>query len=231
MRIARRFIFAGIVSLSLGLAVRAHDLGTTPITWNREISRIFYDRCVSCHHAGGSSFSLMNFQDAQPHAVGIKTSVLSRKMPPWGAVKGFGDFRNDQGLTQEQIELIVDWVESDTPKGNNPNVLPKKPNFSKTGVFQVPKDAITITGDRKLDRALTLGGIFPEGVRSGASSKITAILPDGRILPLLWLYEYEDRYQHPFFYRTPIDLPAGTLITGLPLGDRISFLPVRKKKS
>ena len=27
-------------------------------------------------------------------------------MPPWGAVKGFGEFRNDQGLTAEQLELI-----------------------------------------------------------------------------------------------------------------------------
>jgi hypothetical protein len=28
-------------------------------------------------------------------------------MPPWGAVKGFGQFRNDQSFSQEQIELIT----------------------------------------------------------------------------------------------------------------------------
>ncbi len=38
-------------------------------------------------------------------------------MPPWGAVKGFGNFRNEQGLTQEQISLIADWVEGGVTQG------------------------------------------------------------------------------------------------------------------
>ncbi len=44
-------------------------------------------------------------------------------MPPWGAVKGFGDFRDDQALTPEQIELIGDWVEGGAPEGE-PKDLP-----------------------------------------------------------------------------------------------------------
>ena len=61
----------------------------------------------------------MTYQDAQPRAVAIKDAVMARTMPPWGAVKGFGEFRNDQALTQEQIELISDWVEGGMTKGNN----------------------------------------------------------------------------------------------------------------
>ena len=41
-----------------------------------------------------------------------KEAVLARRMPPWGAVKGFGDFRNDQGLSQAELDLITDWVDS-----------------------------------------------------------------------------------------------------------------------
>ena len=59
----------------------------------------------------------MTYQEAQPQASAIKDAVLSRRMPPWGAVKGFGNFRNDQGLTQQQIELIADWVEGGTTQG------------------------------------------------------------------------------------------------------------------
>ena len=81
----------------------AHERGTTPITWNREISRLMYDKCASCHRPDGTAFSLMTYQDVQPRLVEIKEAVLSRRMPPWGAVKGFGDFRNDQSLTQEQL--------------------------------------------------------------------------------------------------------------------------------
>ena len=48
-------------------------------------------------------------------------------MPPWGAVKGFGAFRDDQSLTPEQLELIVDWEEGGAPEGE-PKDLP--PPFS-----------------------------------------------------------------------------------------------------
>ena len=99
--------------------LRAHDPSAAPITWNREISRIVFEKCASCHRDGGTAFSLMTFQDAQPHASAMKDSVLARRMPPWGAVKGFGAFKNEQGLTQEQISLIADWVEGGVTRGNN----------------------------------------------------------------------------------------------------------------
>ena len=91
----RRLIVAAALALVVCAHLRAHDVSSTPITWNREISRIFYDRCASCHRPNGTSFSLMTYPDVQPRAVAIRDAVLSRRMPPWGAVKGFGDFRND----------------------------------------------------------------------------------------------------------------------------------------
>ena len=103
-------VVAGLFVILLCAAVQAHDFGAS-ITWNKEISRLVYDRCASCHREGGTSFSLMTYPDAQPHATAIKDAVLARRMPPWGAVKGFGDFRNDRGLTQEQVELFASWVE------------------------------------------------------------------------------------------------------------------------
>jgi len=41
------------------------------------------------------SFSMLTYAEARPWAVAIKDEVLSRRMPPWGAVKGFGEFRDD----------------------------------------------------------------------------------------------------------------------------------------
>ena len=46
-------------------------------------------------------------------------------MPPWGAVKGFGDFRNDQALTPEQLELIMSWSTGGSPEGEAKD-LPSK---------------------------------------------------------------------------------------------------------
>jgi hypothetical protein len=218
------FIFVFLIGFSTGSI--GHNVGDA-ITWNREISRVIYQRCASCHHEGGTSFSLMKYRDAQPRAVEIKESVLSRRMPPWGAIKGFGDFRDDQGLSQAELELITDWVDSDTPKGNNPNVLPKEPKFDNPDAFTLPKNGISVSGDLTLDRRLTLDGLFPLRVSRGTSAKIVAVLPDGEIKPLLWLYEYEDAYQHPFLFRRPVGLPVGTVIHGVPKDARMILIPIK----
>lgn len=209
----RRAIAAAVLALTMCAAVRAHDVSTTPITWNREISRIFYDRCASCHRPGGTSFSLMTYQDVQPRAVAIRDAVLARRMPPWGAVKGFGDFRNDQALTAEQIELITDWVQDDTPKGNNPRLLPPLPKFAVAAPFTPPSDAIHITGTLTVKSPLVLDGLLPDQAIDGM--RITAVHPDGSVEPLLWLYGYKDAYRHPFLLRKPLALEAGTIIHGV----------------
>jgi len=223
-----------VIAVGFTLAVcgelRAHDPSAVPITWTREVSRIVYDRCASCHRDGGTSFSLMTYQDAQPRASAMKDAVLSRRMPPWGAVKGFGHFRNDQGLTQEQIALLADWVEGGIAKGNNPNALPPPPKFVKPPRFDVPTNAIAVSGDVKLDRAVALDGVLPAHVPHGASIQVVAALPDGGVEPLIWLYEYDESHRHPFLFRKRLDLPAGTVIRGVPTDARILLIPVHAER-
>lgn len=212
-----------ITTLMFFTTLDAHNFGTNPPTWNREISRLIYDRCASCHRPEGTAFSLMTYQDAQPRAVAIKDAVMARTMPPWGAVKGFGEFRNDQGLTQEQIELVSDWVEGGMTKGNNPNVKPQPPKFD-TPVAAAPTGGVVATGDFTLPKALTIDGIVPVRVPDRKSMQIVAALPDGRVEPLVWLYEYRNSFKHPFLFRRPLALPAGTVIRGLPPAASVKLL-------
>jgi hypothetical protein len=212
-----------LLFLVRGDEFEAHNVGNA-ILWNREISRIFYQRCVSCHRDDGTAFSLTDYRDVQPHVASIKDAVLSRRMPPWGAVKGFGDFKNDQGLSLEEIELITDWVDSDAPRGNNPNSLPAVPKFQKPATFKLPKNAIEVRGSFSVKSGLRLDGLFAERVPTGGSIKIMAVLPDGYIEPLLWLYEYDPQVPHPFLFRKPLNLPAGTKIEGIPSNARVFLL-------
>ena len=71
---------------------------------------------------------MLTYLDVQPRANEIKDAVLSRRMPPWGAIKGFGSFRNDQSLSQEQIETLTRWVDGGIRRGNNPQMLPNAPD-------------------------------------------------------------------------------------------------------
>jgi len=220
----KRALLAAGLAFGVAVHARAHDVSTTPITWNREISRIFYDRCISCHRPEGTSFSLVTYPDVQPRAVEIRDAVLSRRMPPWGAVKGFGDFRNDQALTAEQIELITDWVQDDTPKGNNARMLPPMPKFGPSEtVTTAPADAVRVGDTITLKSSMRLDGLLPERAAGGA--RIVAVRPDGTVEPLVWLYGYSDKYRHVFLLRKPLALPAGTIIRGVKPPDSVLLLP------
>ena len=50
-------------------------------------------------------------------------------MPPWHADPRFGEFRNARGLTQEQIDTVVAWVDGGAPKGDDAD-LPELPAFA-----------------------------------------------------------------------------------------------------
>jgi hypothetical protein len=214
--------FLAVFNVVAGL-LNAHDIITTPITFDREIARILYSRCASCHHEGGSAFSLMTYSQARPWAVAIKEEVLTRRMPPWGAIKGFGDFRDDQALTPEQLELITNWVEGGAPEGIEKD-LPPVPKWDHSHPAQVPQIGV-ISGPYTLKHDVKLGGLLPMAVPANASLRITASFPDGRIEPLLWLQNYKPQFGHPFFFRTPLALPAGTVISGVPPAAKIALLP------
>ena len=132
--------FRRILALALlaGAVNQAHEVITTKLTWSREISRIFYRRCIGCHREGSSAFSLTSYEQARPWAQAIKEEVLSRRMPPWFAVKGFGEFKDDAGLSQEEIATIAAWVEGGAPRGDE-KLLPELPDFSKQLGQQLPE--------------------------------------------------------------------------------------------
>jgi hypothetical protein len=206
--------FLAIVGVCI--SVSAHDVFSTKITWSREISRILDKRCASCHREGGSSFALTTFEQARPWAKAIKEEVLERRMPPFGAVKGFGDLADDQALTQEEIHLIADWVEGGSPEGD-PALLERDPHFgphpsheSKTGA------QLVVHGSLTLKQPITIAAIRPKDLKQGGSVKVVADRLEGSIEPLLWVYNYKPEFDRDYYLRTPLRLPAGAKIETYP---------------
>src|ERR1035441_5828009 len=140
-----------------------HDIITTKVTFNREIIRLLNAHCISCHREGGKAFSLATYKEARPWAKAIGEEVLERRMPPWGAVKGFGDFRNDQALTPEQLELITSWVGGGVPEGEAKD-LASDPKFDQQPP-QVPSHGvIAVSGEFQLRKDFSLDGLVPKTV-------------------------------------------------------------------
>ena len=57
--------------------------------------------------------------------------------------------------------------------------------------------------------------------------QIVAARPNGDVEPLIWLYQFEDGFRHPFFFRKPLELPSQTVIHGVATGATIFLIPAR----
>jgi hypothetical protein len=224
--------FASSIAIALfvvgaALMLSAHDVISTKITWSREISRIVYKRCASCHHDGGSAFSLMTYQVARPWAKAIKEEVLERRMPPYAAVKGFGDLRNDKALTQEELHLIADWVEGGSPEGE-PTLMPKPPDFTSPPdpADKLVKNSaeVVVDGSLTLDHPAVFVAARAKSMNEGASVKAVAQLPDGIIEQLIWIYDFKPKFDQTYYFAKPLKFPAGTKIETFPTGPSIALL-------
>ena len=202
-------IGCGIVAMLA--AVHAHD-PVTRVTWNADISRIVQARCVACHTADGRGpMSLVSYEDARPWARAIKEEVLTRRMPKWHAVRGYGDFRNDPSLSPFEIALIVAWADGGAPRGTAGGPSPE--NAPNQGTAKrIPPAAATLTlpcGEQALPEG-TLIGVQPETAEDG-SVGMAVRLPDGRREIVGWIRDFDPDFATTYWLRTPLALPAGSV--------------------
>lgn len=204
--------FALIFAMSFGV-LQAHDIITTKITFSKEISRLINKRCATCHRDGGSAFSLMTYAEARPWAKAIKEEVLERRMPPWEAIKGFGEFRDDRGLTGEEMETIAAWVEGGAPEGE-PKYLPPSPRLADWQDPVAPKGTteVALSDGGKLPASSQVVAIRAKSLKPGASAQVVAVRPDSSVEPLIWIYNFNPTFARTYYYASPLSLPAGTRI-------------------
>ena len=201
------------------ISLTAHEIITTKLTWTEHISRIFQRRCVGCHQPDGiAPFPFTTYEQVRPWAKAIKYEVLNRRMPPWDAVKGFGAFRNDMGLSQEEIAVISSWVEGGAPEGESLYLPEGQISGKPYREEPTPPDtkAVQIRGVTVVRDAIKAIGLFPGALDEAASLEITARKPDGSVTPLLWLRDYHPRWKRTYYFREAIDLPPGTRVEVYP---------------
>ena len=221
----RRWVLMVVAFLGSGLWLGAHTFYTTKITWSRDVSRIIYNHCASCHHPGGSSFSLMTYKEARPWAESIKHQVLERRMPPWNAVKGFGEFANDHGLTQEDLEIVGQWVEGGCPEGD-PAYMPPAPDFSATAPLVKSEfvNGMKVAGTTVMKHRGEIVAVVPNVVPETGVLQVIAIKPGGTIEPLIWIEKFNPGYNQVYYFREPLHFPAGTRIEVSPRSGNVSLL-------
>jgi len=114
---------------SLWLALLAAATTLVPIlataqgelTWAEDVMPIFQEKCQECHRPDSiAPMSLLTYEQVRPFAPVIKYRVENRVMPPWhlNPQVGIQEFVDDRGLTQEQRQTIIDWVDQGAPQGD-----------------------------------------------------------------------------------------------------------------
>src|SRR3954465_13405206 len=81
------------------------------VTFYQDVAPIVWKNCTGCHRKGESGpFELIAYEQVKKHAAQMAKVTASRFMPPWLPEKGFGEFADERRLSDEQIEVISQWV-------------------------------------------------------------------------------------------------------------------------
>ncbi len=116
-----------LVLTAVGLVGIAGVVDGQEITYASDVAPIIQQNCQVCHRPGAiGPMSLLTYEVAKTYAPLIKMKVESRMMPPWQIDPSIGiqEFKNDISLTDEEIQTIVQWVDSGAPLGEPADMPP-----------------------------------------------------------------------------------------------------------
>ena len=187
----------------------AHDRISTKVTWDREIAPIVQARCVSCHRDGGRApMPLTTYEQARPWAKAIKEEVLTRRMPKWHVVRGYGDFANDPSLSPFEIALLASWADGGAPK-TLPKAQPVVPTTRREMTRDVKTRDVTVACASRALPPGRLAGLAP-ALPAGGSLRLTLARPDGSEEPLIWVKNFDPAFAETYWLRRPVDVSRGT---------------------
>ncbi|MGH9660932.1 MAG: ascorbate-dependent monooxygenase [Bryobacteraceae bacterium] len=133
---------------TLLVALSAAALAAAP-TYSREVSRIIQKNCEGCHRPGQiGPFALTSYDEARAFASEIKKATQARRMPPWHALPGYGDFKNERRLSDSDLDTLARWVDAGAPQGD-PKDLPAAVKYSDD--WALGKPDLVITPDVSFD--------------------------------------------------------------------------------
>lgn len=77
----------------------------------KDVAQIFYNKCSSCHHAGGGApFTIMSYNDASSWTPQIEYALSNNIMPPWSPDTTYTRFMHERAISQTDKNKILDWI-------------------------------------------------------------------------------------------------------------------------
>jgi len=125
--------FAGFMSLQTDQKATAVKVETPDkVTYAEHVAPIINKHCISCHRPGEvAPFSLVGFDAAKKQHTMIASAADAKRMPPWKAVEGYGDFKGENRLSAQEIAILKKWSIQNAVRGDAKKE-PPTPVFPKT---------------------------------------------------------------------------------------------------
>ena len=131
MRAAKTAAVLCAAALAAGVTATGAEAAEGVPTFAGDVAPILYDNCVACHRPNHlAPMPLITYDDVRPWARAVKTKVVAREMPPWGADSGVRAYKNDASLSQDEIDVIAAWADGGAPRGDDAD-LPDVPEFAE----------------------------------------------------------------------------------------------------
>jgi hypothetical protein len=188
------------------------------ITYSKDVAPILNKNCVVCHRPNDvAPMSLMTYDEVLPFGRMIRESVSQRKMPPWHADPGVGEFMNDARLSNAEIATIDGWVKGGMKKGDpkdmppapvleqgwhiKPDVVFTIPEFPVPKTMQDDYEYIYVPTNFTEDKWVQAGEVLP-GDRRAVHHATVSVVDQAELAKHLAEHSKEDAGVDKYHYRT-----------------------------
>jgi peroxiredoxin len=117
------------------------------VTFTEHVQPLLRKHCQECHRPGTPApFSLITYDEVAGKARMIGEVVRDQRMPPWYASPKHGQFANRRGLTRDERDTILSWIETDKQVGDVSKLLAGPPPQATIG-WRIPTPDLVWTSE------------------------------------------------------------------------------------
>jgi hypothetical protein len=169
------------LALTLALAITFHTASAQSPTFYEDIAPIIFNNCTECHRSGEiGPMNFTTYEEVFSQGSFIEYVTQSKYMPPWSPDHNYTSLVGEKYLTDDEIQLISDWVQGGMPEGDesqNPG-LPEFSTGSQIGVpdlvLQMPEPYVHIGDGQEQYQVF----VIPTGITETKEVKAVELRPD-----------------------------------------------------
>lgn len=128
-----------------GCIINYNDHDGATISYADTIIPILKENCVACHVNGGiAPWAMSQYAMIKGFAPMMREVVRTKRMPPWHADPEIGHWRNEVGMSDEETQTLIAWIEAGALRGEGEDSLKEIPNLKNTWTLGEPDLIIDI---------------------------------------------------------------------------------------